>query len=783
MDIVETVIGLIAKHFNLKAFLPRWTAIKQLGKGNGLDAPDELIALNLDILSRSFYNINAIQPNSDWVWPYWVEKQYNPKDTSFLPSSYLSINLTNRNWTGFSSPHSDHEAIVDPRGLVTPLYDGWSLDYWVKRRDEVFCPSRMEASDFHQSLENKSPIVRSTLYKSLLKVTSEALMTEEDGKAYVVVFYHVEPVGHDKIDFTFYVSLRPYNPESIIPVFSIDYDQSANVFTVNGDDKVVLDRVPDRVVVSNQEHGDCYYQISNPNGNGNGNGHGPLHKAEDKAGLCNAFAEFGSEVDSLNSFSLKVIVPMAGGEVPASLRERSFSALRSRTMEEWSKKKLGSMKIVTPDSRINEAFEASKNNLLILVDKEEVTPGPFTYHKMWFRDAAYTVTALLKMGFSDDVRRILEFYFKRQKPDGFFESQNGEWDSNGQVLWTLSQYYLFTGDREFIEKHYAELAKGADWIFKTRKKTAKDATERHWGLLPAGYSAEHFGPSNYYYWDNYWGWAGVRDLIAIGKALGKNVSSMETENAAYLADIEKSILATQEFLGEAYIPSSPYRKKDSSLIGTVASVYPLQMFHPSRPDVQLTLKLIRKRFMQSTAFFHKLLHSGYNVYLTAQVAECYIQDRSTLALPILEWILDHASATYTFPEAIHPETDGGCMGDGHHGWASAELLHLIRNMLFHEEGDKLVFFPVIHEHWTEIQDGIRVTNAPSHFGTIDFTLSNESGVLEFQLNGALERPPRIIEINMPTKIEKIVIDGEEKRILDRKFEVEWKLGLKVSIYR
>lgn len=775
MDIVETVIALVAKHFNLKAFLPRWSAIKELGKGNGLDAPDELIALNLDILSRSFYNINAIQPNSDWVWPYWVEKQYNPKDTSFLPSSYLSINLTNRNWTGFTSPHSDHEAIVDPRGLITPLYDGWSLDYWVRRRDEIIVPSRLEPADFHQSLENKSPIVRSTIYKYLLKITSEALMTEEDGKAFVVAFYHVEPVGSDKIDFTFYISLRPYNPESIIPVFSIDYDDAADTFTVNGSDRVVLDRKPDRVVVSNQEGGDSYYQALTKKPS--------VFRASDTGGLCNAFAEFGSEVDSLNAFSLKVIVPVGDYDVPDSLRDRSFSVLRSHTMEEWSRKKLGSMKVTTPDSRINEAFEASKNNLLLLVDKEEVTPGPFTYHKMWFRDASYTVTALLKLGFFEDVKRILGFYFRRQKPDGFFESQNGEWDSNGQVLWTMSQYYLFSGDREFLEKHYAALAKGAEWIFKTRKKTTKDITERHWGLLPAGYSAEHFGPSNYYYWDNYWGWAGVRDLIAIGKALGKDVAAMEAENAAYLEDIERSILATQELLGEAYIPSSPYRKKDSSLIATVAAVYPLQMFAPHRADVQLTLKLIRKRFMQSTAFFHKLLHSGYNVYLTAQVAECYVADRSTLALPILEWILDHASNTWTFPEAIHPETDGGCMGDGHHGWASAELLHLIRNMLFTEEGDKLVFFPVIHEHWTEIQDAIRVANAHSHFGTLDFSLSNESGVLEFELHGDLDRPPRVIEINVPTKIEKIVIDGQERRILDRKFELAWKPDLKVSIYR
>ncbi len=775
MDIVETVIGLVAKHFNLRAFLPRWEAIKQLGKGNGLDAPDELVALNLDILSRSFYNINAIQPNSDWVWPFWVEKQYNPKDTSFLPSSYLSINLTNRNWTGFSSPHSNHEAIVDPRGLVTPLEDGWSLDFWVKRGEDVICPSRLEATEFTQYLVNKSPVIKSTLYKHSLKITSEALMHEEGDRTFVVVFYHVEPVAQEKVDFQFFLSVRPYNPESIVPVFSIEYQEADRQFLVNGNQRVVFDRTPDRVVASNQRGGDCFFRIDQESG-------GSVPRSEDKSGLCNAFARFGSEVDSLNAFSLKVVVPMGNYDVPTSFLDRKFSALRSLTMDVWSQKKLGSMKLMTPDSRINEAFEASKNNLLILVDRDEVTPGPFTYHKMWFRDAAYTVAALLKLGFFDDVKRILENYFKKQKPDGFFESQNGEWDSNGQVLWTISQYFLFTRDTDFLEGHFAALVKGAEWVFKTRKKTSKDPSELHYGLLPAGYSAEHFGPSNYYYWDDFWGWSGIRDLIRIGKILGKDVSALERENEAYLADIEQSIARTQEELGEAYIPSSPYRRKDSSMIGTVASVYPLQMFPASRPDVRLTLKLIRKRFMQSTAFFHKLLHSGYNVYLTAQVAECYVFDRSTMALPILYWILDHATTTWTFPEAIHPETNGGCMGDGHHGWASAELLHLIRNLLFYEEGDRLVFFPVIPQHWTESPDAIRVQNAPSHFGTFDFSLSNNSGVLEFTMTGQLSHPPRILEINMPMKIEKIIAGGEERRVLDRKFEVAWEPNLRLTIH-
>ena len=37
-------------------------------------------------------------------------------------------------------------------------------------------------------------------------------------------------------------------------------------------------------------------------------------------------------------------------------------------------------------------------------------------------------------------------------------------------------------------------------------------------------------------------------------------------------------------------------------------------------------------------------------------------------------VLDYASPTLNFPEAIHPLTGGGVIGDGHHGWAAAETV-------------------------------------------------------------------------------------------------------------
>lgn len=773
MDIIDNILGMVAKHYKLDSFMPRLGAINNLGKGAGLEVPDELVALNVDMLSRSLYNIMAIQPNNDWVWPYWAEKQYDQTDKSFLPSSYLSINLTHRNWTAVSSPSSDREAIVDPRGLVTPLFDGWSLDYWVKREDLVILPSRLPRLD--QRLVNRSPIVKSTFYKKNLKVISEALMYEADGEQYVEAFYHVEPWENVATRMTFYLALRPYNPESVVPVTSIEYLRDRNAFRLNGTDLVYLDVVPERVVCSNQDRGDSYFYIDRPDS-------GDILSATDPSGLCNGFAEFTREVGPNTPFALKAVVPLVGGAVPERVLNSRHSRVRRETIVAWEARKERTLSLRTPDSRINDAFEASVSNLLVLVDRTEVTPGPFTYHKMWFRDAAYSVTALLKLGFTADAKRILEHYFKKQNADGYFESQNGEWDSNGQVLWTVCQYYRFTGDRNFVEAHYRSLEKGVAWIARTRKKHDQDREALHSGLLPPGYSAEHFGPSNYYYWDDFWAYGGVRDFIAIARSLGKEVDALERENEAFLADIERSIARTQERLGETYLPASPYRRKDCSLIGIVVALYPLQMFPPDREDLRATLRIIRKRYMDSGAFFHKLLHSGYNVYLTAQMAQCYLLQKAALALPILDWILDHATGTWTYPEAIHPETGGGCMGDGHHGWASSELIHLIRNLLFMERDDRLSFFPAIPQRWLDIGNVVEAKNAPSHFGPLDFSLTSEGDSLVFRMESDFPLPPESIELNMPVKITRIVVGDTERPVENRSVLVPYAKLIEARIF-
>lgn len=51
-------------------------------------APTELIRSGVVLHARGLMNSLAIQHNLDWVWPYWVECQYDPCNKAFIPRSF-----------------------------------------------------------------------------------------------------------------------------------------------------------------------------------------------------------------------------------------------------------------------------------------------------------------------------------------------------------------------------------------------------------------------------------------------------------------------------------------------------------------------------------------------------------------------------------------------------------------------------------------------------------------------------------------------------------------------
>jgi len=413
----------------------------------------------------------------------------------------------------------------------------------------------------------------------------------------------------------------------------------------------------------------------------------------------------------------------------------------------WSQSLEGHARLTCPDRQWQFLYETALRSL-VLHSPEDVYPGPYTYKRFWFRDAAFIVHALLCAGLTDRAERALNQFPERQLKNGYFRSQEGEWDANGEVLWILQRFHAITG-RKLPMDWFEPVSKGAHWI--QRKRVSHNIDKPHAGLLPAGFSAEHLGPNDYYYWDDFWGVAGLQaasELLAQDDPESGQAFADGAEE--FLRTVDRSLASCQRRLKRPAMPASPYRRLDAGAIGSLAVGYPTQLCEPDDPRLLDSVEFLLESCFVNGAFYQDMIHSGLNAYLTLHVAQVLLRAGDARFLELMDAVAGLASPTGQWPEAIHPGTGGGCMGDGHHVWASAEWMLMVRNCFVREEGQRLILCAGVPERWLEQEDPIRFGPAPTSFGTVSIEIQpHPGGVPEVTWQGNWHREPPDIDVRLP----------------------------------
>src|SRR5690606_278474 len=203
------------------------STFQRLGEHVEVELPTELMPIGARTVFRALRTRAAAQIGPDWVWPYWLERQLDPTASAFVPRGHLPFltNMTHRNWTGVGNLDSPWEAIVDPRGLVTPWYDGWSLDWWVGADDRWHLPSRDVG--VRQRLVGAAPVVETAMAipsgDALHRVYAVRRSSAAGGGELLVV--EVENASRAPVALA--LAVRPYNPEGLSVVERIDHQGTA----------------------------------------------------------------------------------------------------------------------------------------------------------------------------------------------------------------------------------------------------------------------------------------------------------------------------------------------------------------------------------------------------------------------------------------------------------------------------------------------------------------------------------------------------------------------------
>jgi len=188
---------------------------------------------------------------------------------------------------------------------------------------------------------------------------------------------------------------------------------------------------------------------------------------------------------------------------------------------------------------------------------------------------------------------------------------------------------------------------------------------------------------------------------------------------------------------------------DSGALGSLAAGYPLRLFGANDPRLLETVNYLLTNCSFEKGFFHDMTHSGINPYLTLHIAQILLRADDQRYFDLVNIVAQLASSTGQWPEAIHPSTKGGCMGDGQHVWAAAEWVLMMRNCFAREEDDCLILCSGIPQRWLKKNEKMSFGPAATVFGTICVNIKPDRGDIIVEWTGKWFDKEPAIEVRIP----------------------------------
>jgi len=629
---------------NLRSPLfPMLKSLTKAGKPTTYLVPKEIIYQGLLSLGAGLNNtinmsLGSLQP------PYWLYKQTDYSSSSFVPTGFniLTTNITHRNWTSLGLPHFKEEVLIDPVGMLTLEPFGWSIlpfIYHPSSQNWCYLPF-IPPQEITTSLCGYG-YQQSWFFENALWFL-EIHPFEKDHEFYLESHFYTSFQEPFKGHFGF--TVRPFNPLTLGPIFKIEQKDAHTVKIENFILKT--EKEISHFTCGNRYAGDTFSLPFEKS----------LSQVTSDSGLCTARLSWKTEEISSLKIQIKISHP------------QNFTFIQNKEIKKPLEKNF-----MLPDF-LEKAFHLAVKRTHIFDEKEYLVPGTFFYHQYWFRDASFMMLGFSNANLLSSTKEKLEFILKKQKKEGSFQSQAGEWDSTGQGIFMLDllcQRY----HPEYSSQVEKSIQKAALWCAQKLKKGK--------GRMPAGISAEHFGPADHYFWDSFW------SLYVLKRA--SQISSRFNQ------EYQDCFLLIQNLMGEAFLhiqkeilPSSPTRWEDCSCIGTLIASFPLQLFPTNTPWIQNTANYLYQNHFKKGLFFQSIIHTGWNIYLSLQGAKIFLRLNDPRFMEILKSCAQMISPTGCFPEAIHPQTLGGCMGDGDHGWALSEFLAVVCETFIYEENEELI---------------------------------------------------------------------------------------------
>jgi hypothetical protein len=469
-----------------------------------------------------------------------------------------------------------------------------------------------------------------------------------------------------------------------------------------------------------------------------------------------------------------------GTDGPASLFDAQFEAA-TRYWETLLRRV--DVQLPAAAEKVARTLKTTLAYILINRDGPAIQPGSRTYARSWIRDGAMTSTALLEMGFTEEVRDFLRWFARYQSADGRVPccvDRRGadpvpEHDSNGEFIYAVAEYYRYTRDVGFLDEMWPAVLRATDYIASLRQQRTTEAFQRpeqraFYGLLPESISHEGYSSRPVHsYWDDFFAMRGLKDAASLAVVLGdeEHAARFAALRDAFHGDLHASITRTMADHQIDYIPGSVELGDFDPTSTAIAVTLGSEQAHLPEPALVRTFE---KYYDHVQARRHTIVdgEDAYTPYELRNVGVLARLGQRARAAELLELFLaDQRPAAWNeWQEIVWRDSAAPrFIGDMPHTWVASSYIQSVRIMLAYErESDRaLVVAAGVPEAWVASEPGVVVKRLPTYYGVLSYSLRNEEvNRLRLKLSGDLSVPPGniVLQPPLPQPLKAVTVNGK-----------------------
>lgn len=648
----------------------------------------------------------------DELLPWWWQRQVDPASPDVVPGAGSAESRTHRNWLLLGTVGGAERAVVDPRGLVTPWPDGWSLDWWIGADDAWHLPS--QAAGVRQRLVGSSPVVETVMrvpggevIHRTWAVASGAGVPE--GGAVVVELENASAVP---VAVAF--AIRPFNPLGRALVSAITFD--GTTVSVDGRPAMALSKPPSRVAT-----GSASLDSVVPTGAGDAATTWPEGGARCSSGRASAAFLYPLP----HTATVRVLLPLVPLR-PAAVRRRvdvvapdpKQAPASERVVNGWEALTRRAPRLDLPHPRLADAVAAARCSLLLHAAGDDV--GSWPPHVIGGLDTAEVCLALDAHGFHAEAERLILGFVDRQGLDGSFAGESSRIDAPAAWLHAVGAHVRLTGDPALAHALVGPVAKAAHLLRRRLTSRRSRRVEGIDGMFPAGAAPSWLTPArDSTYHDALWARRGLLDAaFVLGVAEQHEAAAEPRALAQELTATLGTALAAHARPGAAPSDDSSFGALATAVALAATSAGPEPL--PSPLGAALAAALDGAAELVRGGVWHEPGTAGLSPRLTAWIGIARALDGREGADEPLAWLLEHGDPLWAWPELVHPRSGGGCGGEGHHSASTAAVLQFARRLVVDETGGGVAVVPAMFERWWG--QSIEAHDVPTSYGRFSFAV-------------------------------------------------------------